>query len=198
MKPFSSLSIVMALVVSLAVPAMAQKPGTPLSAGTDPVPPGNTLTEPTPSGALGTLQPMLIHDIGTTVKNGFLILLNTRVNPLDPRTWRDVVGFCNVPSAPDCGPYGYGRYAVLISGAVGEVGISDSDLSQFPAAYAGPVTTAYIVSLFSSGCVSLLGVQPSGVTTYSAGTASYTIFSAPDQATPVSNRSWGRMKLIYR
>ena len=83
---------------------MAQKPGTPLSDGIDPVPPGNTLTEPTPCGPLGTPQPMLVHDVGTTVKNGFLILLNTRVNPLDPKTWRDVVGFCNVPSAPDCGP----------------------------------------------------------------------------------------------
>jgi hypothetical protein len=141
---------------------------------------------------------MVLTQLGGPVKDGFLILLNTRVNPSDPATWRDVVAFSNAVESPDCGSFGYGSYMLMITGAVGETGISDADLSHIPAAYSGPVTVAGLTSLFGTGCVSLLPNQPDGVNVYTAGTATYTIYTNSDQVTPTSTQSWGRLKLIYR
>jgi hypothetical protein len=192
---FLSLSV---LLLASVTPALAQKPGTPGAGWSAPVSPGNTLVEPAPSGPPGTLAPVVRSDLGSIVKNGFLIILITRVNPLDPATWRDVVVFSNAVQAPDCGSFGYSGYMLMISSAVGETGISDGDLAQIPAAYTGRVTVAGLTSLFGTGCVSLLPNQPSGQNVYTAGAALYNIQTIPAQVTPAGTTSWGQLKLIYR
>jgi hypothetical protein len=197
MKPLVLLAFVSFLVLTSATPASAQKPGSPYPGFFAPGP--QTIIEPSTDGPPGTADPIVIHPIGSIVYPGYLILVDTRGNPSDPKTWSDVVAFDVNPSKPGCGGFETANTAVLVSSAVGETGISDADLAQIPAAYSARVTVAEITGMFGSGCVAIVAEDPtSGLSTYDAGGVIYHIYSAPDLATPATRPSWGQLKLIYR
>lgn len=185
------------LMLVWAAPSSAQKPGSPYAGFLVPTP--QTLIEPAAAGPPGTAEPIVVHPLGGVAYPGYLIVVDTRVNPSDPHTWSDVVAFEDYPAKPGCGGFEIAGTAVLVSSAVGEIGISDADLAQLPAAYSARVTVAEIVGLFGSGCVAIVAEdQASGLAVYAAGTVTYNVYSAPDLPTPAARPSWGRLKLIYR
>jgi hypothetical protein len=179
------------LTLAPATPALAQKPGTP-NGGSALV----KLSEPLASGAPGTLTPYVRVTAPTLVKDGYLILLAVHINALDPSTWRSVIVFSG--TKPECASYGYSNTVTLVSRAAGETGISNADLTRLVAPYSPQITTDSIVALMSTGCVSILTNQPSGLNVYMASGAEYDIQTNPDQVTPASATSWGQLKIIYR
>jgi hypothetical protein len=116
-------TVLAASLLCVAATAWAQTPGLPLVSGV----PAFTIILREPPEVPGTPDNNLLVPLPAPVQSGYVILLENTSNPIDQRTWSDVVVFHD-PGTPPASPGLPANFVSLISDP-SEQGITDADLA---------------------------------------------------------------------
>ena len=173
-----TLLLVLALLF-LSSSARAQLPGATLPGF--PPPPGPIVLREGSEPPVGTTEPIVTVPLGTTVQSGFLVLVEPgTTNVTDPRFWSDVVVFTDPTHGIACQPGDAAQYAMLVSDAPGETGMSDADFAPIG------VTIAQILACTAFTVYQQEGTSSSELNVYNADAATvYNIYSDTD-VTPLN------------